>query len=51
MSNNEEIIGLDLVDEMPDYYKSKRENEKIFRERFEKVYGKEEADKVFGKDE
>ncbi|AEF93534.1 hypothetical protein Desca_0647 [Desulfotomaculum nigrificans CO-1-SRB] len=31
-------IGCDLVDAMPDYTKSKEENELIYRERYFKVY-------------
>lgn len=34
----EEIIGLDLVDETPDYDKTVEENIEIYKERYKKVY-------------
>lgn len=34
-----EIIGLDLVDETPDYDKTVEENIEIYKERYKKVYG------------
>ncbi|MDD2401686.1 MAG: hypothetical protein PHD60_05680 [Clostridia bacterium] len=32
-------IGLDLVDNKPDYSKTLEENKKIYRENYKKVYG------------
>ncbi len=38
--DNDEPLGFDLVDDMPDYSKTPEENEEIYRERFKKVYGR-----------
>jgi hypothetical protein len=35
-----EPVGLDLVDGTPDYTKSAEEDQRIYRERFFKVYGR-----------
>jgi hypothetical protein len=39
MKNKKEIIGLDLVDYVPDYTKSLEENTKIYRQKYFEVYG------------
>lgn len=36
---SEEKIGLDIFDDAPDYSKSKEENDKIYREKYFKIYG------------
>lgn len=36
--SNKEKIGLDLVDNKPDYTKSLEENKEIQKERYEKIY-------------
>lgn len=36
---NKKPIGLDLVDDKPDYNKSEEENRKDYIERYKKVYG------------
>lgn len=38
--NNKEILGFDLVDNTPDYEKSIEDNNKIYRKKYKKVYGK-----------
>lgn len=38
--NKNEPLGVDLVNDMPDYTKNKEENEEIYRERYKKAYGK-----------
>lgn len=35
-----EPLGMDLVDDKPDYSKTPEENRKDYRERFKKVYGR-----------
>jgi hypothetical protein len=40
-NKKEEPIGLDLVDNKPDYTKSKEEIKKEYRERYKKVHGEE----------
>lgn len=45
---DEEILGLDLVDETPDYYKTEEENIEIYKERYKKAYG--EYPKFINKD-
>jgi putative cell wall-binding protein len=44
---DKEIIGLDIVDNKPDYTKTKEENLKIAKKRYEKAYGKSVADEIF----
>lgn len=39
-NKDNEPIGLDLVDDKPDYSKTPEENREIYRERFKKVYGR-----------
>jgi hypothetical protein len=39
MKNKKEIIGLDLVDYVPDYTKSLEENTKIYRQKYFEAYG------------
>ena len=39
MKNKKEIIGLNLVDYVPDYTKSLEENTKIYRQKYFEVYG------------
>ena len=36
---SKEVIGMDLVDNQPDYTKSKEENWKEYREKYFKVHG------------
>jgi hypothetical protein len=40
IKENKEIEGFDLVDNTPDYNKTVEENNKIYREKYKKVYGK-----------
>ena len=39
MKDKKEIIGLDLLDYVPDYTKSLEENNKIYRQKHFEVYG------------
>lgn len=39
--------GFDIVDNKPDYTKTKEENREIRKKRYKKVYGKAAADEIF----
>ncbi len=39
MKDKKEIIGLDLVNYVPDYTKSLEENNKIYRQKYFEAYG------------
>lgn len=39
MKDNREIVGLDLVDYVPDYTKSLEENSRVYRQKYFEAYG------------
>lgn len=39
-AKNKEILGMDILDDRPNYSKTIKENEKEYREKYKKTYGK-----------